>query len=343
MGIVQTIIRVTGGVAVALVKYTNDCNLYRLSLATGEVKVLRGGIFVTVPQQDLVPGDVIVVSPGIAPCDMILISSDHIIVDESALTGEATPVAKTEIDPTEGKDKLYDPKFHKRYTIFAGTTVLESNGDDEDLAVVTHTGTFTAKGELLRDILFYERHRFKFDVEVELVVAILLCYAVVASTVTLAILGESEWVYGWFYAMFVLAAALPPLLPTVFVVSVGISSHRLILKDIAVADSGGILVAGKVRKAFFDKTGTLTKQGLDFSCMEGAEDGKWLDHSVESVSPTIKLGMAVCHTLTKSKNGVLLGNAVDSIMFQATGATIEQSEGKQMRSLWSENDGDQAL
>jgi predicted P-type ATPase len=327
MGIVQTIIRVTGGVAVALVKYTNDCNLYRLSLASGEVKVLRGGTFITVPQQALVPGDVIVVSPGVAPCDMILISADHVIVDESALTGEATPVAKTEIDPTEGKDKVYDPKIHKRYTIFAGTNILESNGDDKDLAVVTHTGTFTAKGELLRDILFYERHRFKFDVEVELVVAILLCYALVASAITLVILGESEWVYGWFYAIYVLAAALPPLLPTVFVVSVGVSSQRLILKQIAVADSGGILVAGKVRKAFFDKTGTLTKQGLEFSSMEGAADGKWL----YSTSPTLKLAMAVCHTLSKSKNGVLLGNAVDSIMFQATSATFEQVEGKQMK------------
>jgi len=331
MGIVQTIVRVTGGLAVAYIKYVNDCNLYRLSLSFGEVKVLRDGAFVTLPQKAIVPGDVIVVSPGIACCDMILISSDNVIVEESALTGEANPVAKAQIDVTEGTGKRYDPKAHKKYTIFAGTNILESNPYDQDLAVVTHTGTFTAKGELLRDILFYERHRFKFDVEVELVVAILLLYAVFAFSITIHILGESEWVYGWFYALYVLAAALPPLLPTVFVVSVGISSQRLITKDIAVADSGGILVAGKVRIAFFDKTGTLTRQGLEFSSMQGAEGGKWIDSSEESVPPKLRLGMTVCHTLTKSRDGSLLGNSVDCIMFQATDATFEQVEGKPMK------------
>lgn len=337
MGVVQTIVRVTGGLAVALVKYTNDCNLYRLSLSFGDVKVRRGGTFITVPRQALVPGDVIVVSPGIAPCDMILISSHHVIVDESALSGEATPVTKSEIDPTEGKDVLFDPKIHKRYTIFAGTNVLESNGDEKDLAVVTHTGTFTAKGELLRDILFYERHRFKFDLEVELVVLILLAYAIFASGITISILKESEFAYSFFYAIYVLAAALPPLLPTVFVVSVGVSSQRLVSKQIAVADSGAILVAGKVRKAFFDKTGTLTKPGLAVTSTNGAADGKWFD----SESPTLKLAMAVCHSLTKTKNGSLLGNAVDSMMFEATDATLEQVEGKHTKI--TDTDGQQIM
>ena len=331
MGIVQTIVRVTGGLAVAYVKYTNDCSLYRLSLSSGNVKVRRDQGFVTLPQQALVPGDVVVISPGIASCDMILISASHVIVDESALTGEANPVAKSEIDPTEGKDRLYSPKTHKKHTIFAGTTIVESNPDDQDLAVVTHTGTFTAKGELLRDILFYERHRFKFDVEVELVVVILFLYAMITFAVTIKILGESEWAYGFFYGIYVLAAALPPLLPTVFVVSVGVSSHRLMRKDIAVADSGGILVAGKVRKAFFDKTGTLTKQGLEFSSIEGADEGVWLDLSEGVISPNLRMGMTVCHTLTKSRDNKLLGNAVDSIMFMSTGATFEQVEGKQMK------------
>ena len=331
MGVVQTIVRVIGGLAVAYVKYTNDCSLYRLSLSSGNVKVLRDQSFVTLPQQALVPGDVIVVTPGIAPCDMILISAPHVIVDESALTGEANPVAKTEIDPTEGNDRLYIPKTHKKHTIFAGTTILESNPDNQDLAVVTHTGTFTAKGELLRDILFYERHRFKFDIEVELVVVILFLYAMLTFAVTIKLLGESEWAFGFFYGIYVLAAALPPLLPTVFVVSVGVSSHRLMRKDIAVADSGGILVAGKVRKAFFDKTGTLTNQGLEFSSMEGADEGNWIDLSEGGVAPKLRMAMAVCHTLTKSRNGKLLGNAVDSMMFQASGASFEQVEGKQLK------------
>ncbi len=265
MGIVETIVRISGGLAVAYLKYVNDCNLYKLSLSFGEVKVLRDRNFVTVPQQDIVPGDVIIVAPGIAPCDMILISSNHVIVDESALTGEVTPVLKTAIEATESKDKPYNSKTHKKYTIFAGTKILESNVDNGDIAVVTHTGTFTAKGELLRDILFYERHRFKFDVEVELVIAILLSFSVGASVVIYFLLEANVWVYTWFYVVFVLSTALPPLLPTVFVVAVGVSSHRLILKDIAVADSRGILVAGKVRILRQNWDANQTRTGVHFS------------------------------------------------------------------------------
>ena len=50
---------------------------------------------------NVVPGDVVVLKQGVNYCDMVILSADHIIVDESALTGEATSVVKTEIDPFE--------------------------------------------------------------------------------------------------------------------------------------------------------------------------------------------------------------------------------------------------
>jgi len=55
----------------------------------------------------------------------------------------------------------------------------------------------------------------------------------------------------------VVGTSLPPLLPTVFTVSVGISDDRLARKRIACVNNEDILVAGKVRRVFFDKTGKL--------------------------------------------------------------------------------------
>ena len=46
---------------------------------------------------------------------------------------------------------------------------------------------------------------------------------------------------------FVVATVIPPLLPTVFTVSVGISDDRLARQRIACTQSESILVAGKVR------------------------------------------------------------------------------------------------
>ena len=131
-----------------------------------------------------------------------------------------------------------------------------------------------------------------------------------------------------FYGMFVVSTVLPPLLPTVFVVSVGISCKRLQSKRITCTDSRSILVAGKVRQACFDKTGTLTKQGLDFvSALRGEElknltssDGSGLEPSYHSSAPpdeVLMRGLAVCHTLNVSAEGTLIGAAVDRMGFAA--------------------------
>ena len=120
--------------------------------------------------------------------------------------------------------------------------------------------------------------------------------------------------------MFVAGTCLPPLLPTVFVVSVGISCKRLSRKRITCTDSTGILVAGKVKKAFFDKTGTLTEQGLRFvSAQKGDELGKSATNGDGEVviDSTLQLGLSCCHTLTANANGELIGPAVDRMGFSA--------------------------
>ena len=86
------------------------------------------------------------------------------------------------------------------------------------------------------------------------------------------------------------------------------------------------MVAGKVRKAFFDKTGTLTKQGLDFvSAFKGEELGNLANKtgvetsyiSSGAMDPELQRGLAVCHTLSLSAEGELIGAAVDCMAFRA--------------------------
>lgn len=123
---------------------------------------------------------------------------------------------------------------------------------------------------------------------------------------------------------FVVATCLPPLLPTVFTVSVGISENRLSRKRILCSNSEDILVAGKVTRAFFDKTGTLTKQGLDF--ISAKSHDTWNNVESLDVSEELSLGMASCHGLSQSYAGALIGNPVDRIMFQASGAVFNGTQ-----------------
>ncbi|CAL8109974.1 unnamed protein product [Orchesella dallaii] len=76
-----------------------------LKLITKSVTVLRSSKAdqlpkeITIPSEELVPGDWIILRPGeLVPADGIVMSSKVFFVAQSALTGEALPVGKYEID-----------------------------------------------------------------------------------------------------------------------------------------------------------------------------------------------------------------------------------------------------
>jgi len=336
MALVQTFIVSSGGLIISFFQYRNEKNLYRITNIKGTIFVIRDGNLISINQKDIVPGDVTVVQPGPVFADMVLVDGlSHIVVDESALTGEATPTAKFPLDPSESSSK-YSYTTHKKHTLSAGTSVIEVDG--QALAVVLATGSHTAKGELLRDILSYQRHMFKFDTEVKIVIGILFLYSIAGFCLTVG-LYKDDFVYEWFYGMFVVGTCLPPLLPTVFTVSVGISDERLARKRIACVNSEDILVAGKVKMAFFDKTGTLTKQGLDF--MFASEGIERAEKSAKVKSDGhLGVAMATCHNLTTDSKGVLIGNSVDINMFSETmalmsadGSAIELKGGSKVEVL----------
>ena len=83
-------------------QHHNDQNLYKLSQISSHVDVLRDGLYETILQKELLPGDVMVVTLGITYCDMVLVSSAGVLVDESALTGESNLVAKMAVNLMDG-------------------------------------------------------------------------------------------------------------------------------------------------------------------------------------------------------------------------------------------------
>ncbi|MFG1678477.1 HAD-IC family P-type ATPase [Micromonospora sp. NPDC049282] len=100
-------------------------------------RVRRDGAERVVPAEDLVPGDVISVGSGDAvPADCRVLTSDGLEADESSLTGESLPVAKS-------PEPVVAAALAERHSmLFEGTTVAAGHGT----AVVVATGAETESG-----------------------------------------------------------------------------------------------------------------------------------------------------------------------------------------------------
>ena len=155
-------------------RYRGLRNLHRMSHVDGTADVLRDRNFVCIDQKDLVPGDIVVLSEGMTWCDVLLVSDGTCVVDESAITGETHPQPK--LTPGRvGLDTVYHPKQHKRYTVFAGTTITDM---DSNIGLVLNTGSYTSEGVLLRDIVATRRSGFHVISEIAILLVILALYAV---------------------------------------------------------------------------------------------------------------------------------------------------------------------
>lgn len=77
--------------------------------------------------------------------------------------GESVPVTKTPVP--NSTTMMYNDKEHARHTLFCGTQVIQTRyyGQERVYAIVIRTGFSTAKGSLVRSILYPAPVDFKFE------------------------------------------------------------------------------------------------------------------------------------------------------------------------------------
>jgi Ca2+-transporting ATPase len=88
-------------------------------------KVRRDGQTQEFPAEELLPGDIVLLEPGdVVPSDLRLIEVSNLKMDESAFTGDATPVAK-QIETLE----VEVPLTQRTNMAFKGTSVVSGSGE----------------------------------------------------------------------------------------------------------------------------------------------------------------------------------------------------------------------
>jgi len=222
-------------------------------LASPTVTVIRDGKERDIPSNELVPGDVMVLSTGDRiSADGRLLESINLKVNESSLTGESVPVTK------DDRLVIDEEAFigERKNMVFSGCMVEYGRGK----AVVTSTGMSTALGKiagLIQTPAEETQLQKKLD---RLGKQIGLAVLVISIFIFIIGLLQGAGIVDMFLTAVSLAvAAIPEGLPVVVTISLALGLQRMAKRNALLRRLPAVESLGSATVICTDKTGTLTK------------------------------------------------------------------------------------
>ncbi len=240
---------------------TSDAIRRLLKLTPSTATIERGDQLISVPVEEIVVGDRIVLRPGErVPVDGV-INEGTGEVDESMLTGESIPAVKSDGD-----------------SVFAGTV----NGTGGLRMTATRVGRDTALAQIVQMVERAQASKAPVERLVDRVTAffvpVVLSVALVTFIVWLFAAPDPAFVNALLLTVAVLVIACPCALglatPTAIMVGMGKGASRgLLIRNAEVLES-----AQRLDVVVFDKTGTLTerKPGVSSVIVSGVSESELL-------------------------------------------------------------------
>lgn len=219
------------------------------------IDVYRDGTVTSINTENLVCGDIIILSEGQKiPADARLISSSNLHVDESMLTGESLSIKKT-IKQLKGDKEVYD----QLNMLFSGSFVVTGSG----VAAVTAIGNDTEFGQLAKlagETTDKSPVQKKIDDIIRKV--ILAVFILAGLTLVLELIRGIELVEALRFIMAFSVSAVPEGLPVAIAVVLALGMRRMAEEKALVRNMRAIENIGLVTTIATDKTGTLTRNEL---------------------------------------------------------------------------------
>jgi Ca2+-transporting ATPase len=219
--------------------------------------VLRDGEQREIGLKEIVPGDVLVLRPGVyVAADCRLITANHLSIDESAMTGESFPVMKS-----PSALQIRDiPICDRVNMIFMGTLVTGGQG----LAVVVATGRLTELGRL--QLLVGEAKAPETPMERQLRVVgnqlVFISSAVCGVVFVIGLLRGLGFVEMFKTSIALAVAAVPEGLPTVATTTLALGIRNMKKRQVLIRSLKAVETLGSVQTICFDKTGTVTQNKM---------------------------------------------------------------------------------
>jgi Ca2+-transporting ATPase len=218
-----------------------------------EVTVRRGGEKQRLSAEDLVPGDVVVLSEGeVVAADLRLIEASKLQANEAALTGESVPVEKQAEPADEGA-----PLAERASMVYKGTSITRGSG----AGVVVASGMNTELGGISALVADAEEEQTPLEERLDQLgqrlVWITLGVAAVVAGVGIAAGRELRLMIETAVALAV--AAIPEGLPIVATIALARGMWRMLRRNALIRRLSSVETLGATGIIFTDKTGTLTE------------------------------------------------------------------------------------
>ncbi len=273
-------------------------------IAAPKTKVIRNGGVSEIYSEEVVPGDILILIPGVkVAADAKIRQSEDLQIDESPLTGESYPS-----DKNYGED------------IFAGTVIVSGEGRAE----VFCTGENTKLGKIASMMKQIEPQKTALQIAMKSLAGKLVYIAVFLSSLVaiLGILNGNDIETMILTGLSLSFVTIPEELPIVITMVLGLGAYSLSKKNFFIKKINAAETLGNSTVIVTDKTGTITESKMKIVSIypEGGDKEKTVIQNAinafsqyslsgmerEIKSKALKLGVsAMPHEMVRLRN---LGN-----------------------------------
>ncbi len=220
-------------------------------------RVVRDGKEISIDSRGLCVGDIVRFSAGdVISADCRLVSSNGLLVDESALTGESHPIEKDSEAVYSRPTAVGD----RRNMVFSSTSVLGGKGT----GIVVKTGMDTEVGEIAA--MLSEENDTETPLKAKLaeagktlgIAALSVCFAVFI----IGLFLKLDPLDMFMTAVSLAVAAIPEGLPAIVTIMLAIGVMKLSRQNAIVRSLPSVETLGGADVICSDKTGTLTQNKM---------------------------------------------------------------------------------
>lgn len=217
-----------------------------------QARVLRDGEPRSIPAEDVVPGDIVLLSAGsLIPADGVVLEVKDCSVNQAVLTGETFPAEKRP-GPVEARTGMSE----RTNCVFMGTSVRSGTAR----ALIVRTGSATAFGQVAERLRLrppeteFERgiRQFGYLLTQVMTVLVLTVFAVNVFT-------AKPPVDSLLFAIALAVGLTPELLPAIISVTLASGAQEMARRGVIVRRLNAIENFGSMDILCTDKTGTLTE------------------------------------------------------------------------------------